>query len=301
MKKIYADLLLFLVAVIWGGGFIFVEVLLNAGMSAGMITMLRGVIFSLCTFALYFKHIIKMNRHDVKVGLIAGGTNGLAFLIQAVGQSMTSSSHSALITVTYVVFVPILALIFYRIKLNAKTVISVLICVIGAFLLVNGFSSEVNSSVLLGDGLVLLSACLFGLNIVYLGQSGKETHYGVVSFFMGLTLFGVSIIYMAISRDVSLPEGDTLKVVLSLLYLGLLSSTLCQILQVLCQRYTSPVSASLILTLEGFFGGIFSLFYGDEITWNLIVGGLLIIISVLVQEFDFSILKKKLKNTNKNG
>ncbi len=119
MKKIYANLLLFLVAIIWGGGFVFVEVLLNAGMSAGMITMLRGIIFTLCTLALYFKYIKKMNRQDVKVGLIAGGTNALGFLIQAIGQSMTSASHSSLITVTYVIFVPILAMIFYRTKLGS--------------------------------------------------------------------------------------------------------------------------------------------------------------------------------------
>ena len=162
-------------------------------------------------------------------------------------------------------------------------------------MLVNSFSGEINPTVLFGDALVLLSAILFGINIVYLGQSGKDTHYGVVSFFMGLTLFGVSFIYTLISWDFKLPTGDTAKVVLSLLYLGLFSSTLCQILQVFCQRYTSPVSASLILTLEGFFGGIFSIFYGDELTWNLIVGGLLIIISVLIQEFDFSILKKNFK------
>lgn len=300
MKKYQANLLLFLVSVIWGGGFIFVEILLNAGMAPGMITMIRGAIFSLCTFAIFFKRIVKMSRRDVKIGLIAGGTNALGFILQAIGQSMTTASHSSLITAIYVVFVPIVCWIFYKNRPGLKTFLAVIMCVLGAFLLVNSFAGEVNPKALLGDALVLLGAVMFALNIAYLGNSARQTHYGVVSFFMGVTMLVMSFVYVLISGDRGMPPREsTLVSVLSILYLGLLSSTLCQILQVYCQRHTSAVSASLILTLEGFFGGLFAIFYGDAITWNLIVGGLIIIISVFVQEIDFIALKKRLK-MNKN-
>lgn len=287
MKKYQANALLFLVAIIWGGGFIFVDILLDAGMAPGMLTMTRGVIFSLCAFALYHKHILKMTKKDLKVGVIAGGTNALGFLFQAIGQNLTSASHSALITVTYVIFVPIIGMIFYKNKPKLKTLFAVITCVIGAFLLVNNFESDTSLTVLLGDFLVLLGAIAFGLNIAYLGESGKDTHYGVVSFMLGVMLFVVAGIYTVCSGQYSLPQGNVLGCIGSLLYLGVLSSTFCQILQVLCQRFTSSVSASIILTLEGFFGGVFALFYGDALSWNLVVGGLLIIISVIAQEAEF--------------
>lgn len=300
MKKSQANLLLLLVAVIWGGGFIFVEILLNAGMAPGMITMIRGAIFSVCAFALYFKRIIRMTRTDLKVGLIAGSTNALGFILQAIGQSMTSPSHCSLITAIYVVFVPIVCWIFYKIRPGVKTLFAVIMCVIGAFFLVNNFSGAVNPTALFGDALVLLGAVVFSFNIAYLGNSGKQTHFGVVSFFMGSTMFAMSLVYALCSKGTQMPaREDALVSVLSILYLGLLSSTLCQVLQVYCQRHTSAVSASLILTLEGFFGGVFSVFYGDKITWNLIVGGVIIILSVFVQEIDFIALKNKLLRNKK--
>ena len=258
-----------------------------------MITMLRGLIFAACTFAVFFKHIIRMTLADLKVGLIAGGTNALAFLLQAIGQSYTSPSHSALITVIYVVMVPIFCWIFYRIRPKIKTAISVIMCVLGAIVLVNGEADGFGSKVLLGDLLVFAAAIMFGMNIAYLGHSGKQTHYGTVGFFMGVSLFAVSLIYVLVAGETFSFNGNEWKVIGSLAYLGVLSSTLCQILQVVCQRYTSPVSASMIMTLEGFFGGVFSLFYGDALTWHLVVGGLVIVVSLLIHEFDFSLFFKK--------
>ncbi len=295
MKKIHANLLLVLVTVIWGGGFIFVEALLDFGVPAGMVTMIRGIIFSICAFALYFKYIFKITKKDVKVGLIAGITNAFAFLLQAIGQSYTTASHSALITVTYVIFVPLFCRLFYGSSLKLNTLIAVLICVLGTFLLVGGFG-KVETDTLLGDGIVLLGAMMFGVNIAYLGHGGKETHYGVVSFFMAITLVVVSFIYNLFAGTLYLPTtGNTWKIIGCFAYLGILSSTLCQILQVVCQRYTSPVSASVIMTLEGFFGGIFSVIFGEPITWNLVVGGLLIVFALMLQEIDLDHVKKLMK------
>lgn len=293
MKKIHANLLLLLVAVIWGGGFVFVEMLLQAGMSAGLITAFRGLIFSVLCFALYFKHIVRMKLKDVKIGLIAGATNALGFLLQTIGQSYASASSTSLITMMYVVFVPLVGWIFYKAKPNSKTYISLLLCVLGALLLVD-FSGERLSTELLGDVLVLISAVLFGANMAILGHSGKDTHYGVVSFFMAISLFAISSVYTLVSGQTSLPTGNLGLSILSILYLGVLSSALCQIVQVLCQRHTSPESASLILMLEGFFGGVFSVLYGDKFTVNLLIGGLLIMLAVFIQEADVRSLIKKL-------
>jgi drug/metabolite transporter (DMT)-like permease len=297
MKKYQANLLLLLVSVIWGGGFIFVEILLDIGMSAGMITMIRGLIFAICTFVLYFKHIIKMNKTDLKVGLLAGSTNALGFIIQAIGQSLTTPSHASLITSLNVVFVPFVCWIFYKNRPSVKSVIAAITCAIGAFLLVNNFSMDDVGTSLLGDALVLISAVMFAINYAILGSGDKTTHYGVVSFFMGVTMFVFSSVYVLISGQTSMPPAEnTVELILCILYLGVLSSTLCQVLQVLCQRYTSVVSASLILMLEGFFGSVFALFYGDTLTWNLIVGGIIIILSLVFQEMDFSIFKKQKNN-----
>ena len=296
MKKSQANALLLLVTVIWGGGFIFVESLLNSGVPAGMLTMVRGIIFIICTFALFRKEIFRMKRADVKVGLIAGVTNAVAFLLQTIGQKYTTASHSALITVTYVIFTALACWIFYGARPNLKTAFAAIMCVLGTFLLVGGFGK--GSLNLLGDGLVLLCAVIFGINIAYLGKSGKQTHYGVVSFFMAVTLFGVSLVYTLAAREFYLPAGLSIpKTVLGFAYLGILSSTLCQVLQVSCQRYTSPSTASVILTLEGFFGGVFALLTGEPLTWRLAVGGIIIVLALILQEAEIPAFEKNLRKS----
>ena len=51
------------------------------------------------------------------------------------------------------------------------------------------------------------------------------------------------------------------------------------------QKYVSATSAALLLAMEGVFTGIFSVLFGIEIfSSSLIIGGLLIVLSVIVME-----------------
>lgn len=287
MKKSRANLLLFLVAVIWGGGFLFAKVALESGFDAGTVSMFRGLFLMVISFIIFFRHIIKINLRDVVVGLIAGGTNAAGFILQTYGQSLTTTSHASLLTVVYVVFVPIVLWIFYGIRPRLKTVFALILCVLGTLFLTNMLRESEGSS-LVGDLIVLAGAVVFGVNMAYLGQSGRESHYGVVAFFMGAVMFVASLIFSFATGGPHFPSAaDPVALrrgIISIIYIGLFSTALCQILQVLCQRYTSPVSASVILTLEGLFGSILALIFGfDEFSVNLVVGGLLLTAGVFVQ------------------
>lgn len=48
MKKTTANLLLLLIAVFWGSGFIVVKLCLDLGLSAGLVNFFRGGIFAAC-------------------------------------------------------------------------------------------------------------------------------------------------------------------------------------------------------------------------------------------------------------
>ena len=67
-------------------------------------------------------------------------------------------------------------------------------------------------------------------------------------------------------------------------------------MQIVAQRYLSASTACLILMLEGVFGAIFSVMFGYEpFTMNLLVGGALIVCSLILSEIQF--VKKKDTNT----
>ncbi|WHZ06073.1 EamA family transporter [Neobacillus sp. YX16] len=83
-----------------------------------------------------------------------------------------------------------------------------------------------------------------------------------------------------------------------LLYMGVICSFVGQTLQVLAQKHTSATSAGLIMKLESVFGSIFSITFGFEpVTGKLVVGGTLIMLSIILMELDFKLLlgKSKLK------
>lgn len=59
MKKTTANLLLLLIAVFWGSGFIVVKLCLDLGLSAGLVNFFRGGIFAALSLLFFYKHIKK--------------------------------------------------------------------------------------------------------------------------------------------------------------------------------------------------------------------------------------------------
>lgn len=297
-KKNIANIFLLLITMIWGLGFVFVELLFAENMTPGLILTVRGFLFTLGTVVLFNKKLLHMTRKDVKVGIIAGVLNTFAFLVQIYAQQFTVASHSALITVMYVLVVPFMLWAFYKIKPSFYTLIAVSVCVVGAVILAaDGLTGTAEGkSVLFGDLLTVVSALLFGMSLAYIGNSAKDTPYENTSFFLGLTMLVICGLYYLIIEGHPVPNPQNpLKTVLILLYLGLFSSLFCQVGQVVCQKYTSAVSISIIFSLEGFFGGVFAVLFGEQITWNLVVGGLIIIFSIYLSEVIFPhIAKRKL-------
>ena len=86
------------------------------------------------------------------------------------------------------------------------------------------------------------------------------------------------------------------SVILPVLYLAVGSNFVAQSMQIVAQRYLSASTACLILMLEGVFGAIFSVMFGYEpFTMNLLLGGSLIVCSLVLSEIQF--VKKKETNT----
>ena len=99
-------------------------------------------------------------------------------------------------------------------------------------------------------------------------------------FAMGL----VSLVKALLTEPVPAVQvtGD---LVFQMLYVTLLSSCVCSILQNVGQSHVPPTQASILLSLESVFGVLFSvLFYGDPLTWRLMCGFALIFLAVILSE-----------------
>jgi len=106
---------------------------------------------------------------------------------------------------------------------------------------------------------------------------------------------GVIALIMVLVFDwTSFEELDYREGILPIIYLGLFSTCICYLIQTTAQKYTSPTKAGIIMSMEGFFGSLFSVVLGIEIlTKNLIIGGTLVLTSVILVEVKL----KKRKST----
>lgn len=296
MKKYQANLVMLLVTVIWGFSFVLIDILFKQGVTPGAMIAVRGLLFSITAFLLFRKKIMKMTKIDFKVATIAGLINALAFLLQNYAQQFTLPSHCALLTTMYVLFIPFVMWVMYRIPPKLKTIISVVLCFGGATVLVGDqlMNFSFSEGTLYGDALTVVSALIFAISIAYIGKAAKETPTEIMSFMVAVTLFVVGAVYCLLFEIPLLvvPKNIWLSIGI-LLYLGLLASGFCQVMQIICQKHTSPVSISIICTMEGVFGGLFSILFGEQASLNLLIGGLMIVFSILLQEVFFPLLEKK--------
>ena len=83
---------------------------------------------------------------------------------------------------------------------------------------------------------------------------------------------------------------------LPMAYLCVMATTVALLFQNVGQFWSDPASASVILSLESVFGVASSvIFYGDEVTVQLLAGFALIFVAVVCSETKFSFLHKRSK------
>ncbi|MBR2028409.1 MAG: DMT family transporter [Oscillospiraceae bacterium] len=292
MKKQTAILVMLLVTIIWGGGFVAIKIALDMGVTVGLMNMIRAAMFTVIVFALFHKHILNMTKEGFKIGLLAGLANMMGFLLQSIGAQYTTLSNSAFLTTTNVVMIPFMAWVIMKRRPQPKNFAAVAICMVGTAVLAGVFQNGLSFNV--GDIYSLACAFGFGLSIVFLAMQKSESHFAVGAFMMALTHFIGGAVYFVFFEGMHMPDVNWKLAILPLIYLGAGSSFLAQSMQVAAQKYVNPSTASLVLMFESVFGSIFSILFGfEKFTLNLLVGGSLIVASLVVSEVDFKTAKQK--------
>lgn len=293
-KKLNPDLMLLIVAIIWGTGFIATEYAIDAGFSPLMIMAGRFSVAALTLLVFTAKHIKKISKKEWFRGSIAGVLLFLGFFFQTFGQSMTTVSNSAFLTATNVVFVPFIAWVLTKHKPQNKVFFLALTTFIGVAVLTVNFSGGFSMNI--GDVYVFICAIMFATHIAYLSVAVDGNDPLRISF---IQLAIASL--LAIIGVIAYGPGDLSIVnfslgVPSILFLGLFSTCLCFFMQTSAQKRTTPGKTGIILSTESLFGTVFSVILGIEpLTSKIIVGGLIIMSAVVLTETDLSFFGKRTK------
>lgn len=289
MKKYMGEIGLFIIAIIWGSGFIGTRLALDGGLTPMQTLTLRFFIASIILGIVFYKKIKEnISKDSLKAGAWLGLFSFIGFSTQTVGLVYTTVSKNAFITAANVVIVPFIGFILYRRKLDKIGVIGSFMALLGIGVL----SLEPDLSINLGDFLTFLCAIAFAFHIFFTGEFSSKCNFYVLT----VTQFAVAFI---LSFALQMVIGQTKLQASSVgfmgaLYLGVFSTAVAFLLQTICQSRVDQTKSAIILSTESVFGTIMSVIIFHEIlTFRMIIGCIIIFVSIIISETKLSFLKKK--------
>lgn len=278
--RLKADLLLFMVAVLWGIAFVAQGVAGQykvAYLFNGISFMLAGLI--LIPFTPKGARGTNLSREQWKWMFVAGVLLFIATAMQQVGLIHTKVANAGFLTSLYAVFTPFLLWIGFREKPHRLDTIAVVMAAVGAFFLSTAGRFEVQK----GDVLEVIGSIFWALHFVVLGKFAAK--FESISFASGHFFISGSINFLfgLFAEDISVLSA--LPLIGAILFRATLSIGIGYTLQVWGQKHTPPTDAALILGLEAVFAVIAAwIALGQRLLPIQIFGCVVIFVAVLVSQ-----------------
>lgn len=257
-KALRADLLLLLIAAIWGFAFV--------AQIKGMDHM-GPFFFNACRFGLGFLSLLpvyfylerigkrqkKKTSYDQRLLAIWGTPTGVvlfaASALQQIGLLYTTAGNSGFITGFYIILVPVLGIALGH-STQPNTWIGGSIALAGLYFLTVKDGLAFNK----GDLITLGSAFMYAVQILMIGVLSRRVHplqLSLHQFFISAILsFIAALVYEVVSIDAIMNS------LIPILYTGVLSTSVAFTLQIVAQRDAPSSHAAIIMSLEAVFAVI---------------------------------------------
>lgn len=305
-KKGYlcGSLMLIFAAFFWGTTFIAQS---NALDYIGPFTLsaLRSVIAFPLLLLLYFafngkKALLPFKKTNLKHTLFGGIACGtvlfFAMNLQNHGLLETPPGEGGFITALYIVFVPVISLIFGK-KPHITVWIFAAVAVFGFYLL---NITDGKFSVSIWELSVLLSALFYSFHIIACEKFGNDIDAILLSCIQFASVAVLSAVFSFL--DFTLLGFDALNTTLikesafSIIYCAVFSSALAYTLQIIGQKKVSSTAAVLLMSLESVFAVATAWIIAPKenaLSAIQIVGCILILLAICAAQLPFSEISKK--------
>ncbi len=275
--RLKADLLLFMVAIIWGTAFVAQGI---AGQYK-VAYLFNGVSFMLAALILipFIPRGMKLSAEQWKWMLIAGLLLFAATAMQQVGLLYTKVANASFLTSLYAVFTPFLLWLGFRERPHRLDMVAVTLAGIGAFMLSTSGKFEAQP----GDLIELVGSIFWALHFVVLGKFASK--FESISFAAGHFFISgfINFVFGLFIEDISILSA--LPLLGAILYRATLSIGIGYTLQVWGQKHTPPTDAALILGLEAVFAVLAAWILLDQtLVFVQILGCILIFVAFLISQ-----------------
>ncbi len=253
-RKFKADIMLLVVAAIWGLAFVAQRLGMDHlgpfGFNAARFLLGASSLLPLLWF-FKAKPEHKQLRPLLVGGISAGAILFLGASLQQAGLLYTTAGNAGFITGLYIVLVPLMGL-FVGQRTGANTWIGAIIAVAGLYLLSVNQDFSINQ----GDLLVLIGAAFWAGHVLIIGKLASEVdnlRLAIVQFFVCAILS--LLVALGFEQD-SLTLSNLTAAWQPIAYAGLFSVGIAYTLQVFAQRDAPASHAAIIMSLETVFAAL---------------------------------------------
>ena len=295
--KVIAFLVLIGVVVLWGIAPVVSKAIFDAEppiYSPGMLIALRGL-FSIVAMAIIINKGFKKINKSYLICIPAGIILAAAYIFQFVGLKYTVPSKNTFLENISCITIPLFMFIFIREKPMWYSIVSALICVVGSLFLVgNGFDflHFFKSGNLLGDGLSAIGGLFFGLDIAFTKVFCKDKDPLLYVFCQIVIMTIIAFIYSFVFEGAVFNElaiSFNVLDILQVVFLGVICTAVCWVARAWSMKSIDAVTVSVLVPLSAVVASTLSISLGmEEFTLNLLIGGLIILLSIAVSAiFDY--------------
>ena len=227
-----------------------------------------------------YKEVSKNKSKFIYLSILIGLFLFLGTVFQQVALLYTDVANAAFFTIFYVPMVPIIVFFLFKKNIHWSVWPSVILCVIGGYLLTNFYDATVR----LGDTLVIIGAIFWSLHIIFIGKIIEEFDAPIlIGLIQTIIVSTCSIILALIFEDFIIKNILDQKV--QILYAGILSGGVAFVLQIYAQKNISPAPAAIIFSLEGVFATIAAwIILSQILNINNILGCGFILVGVMISQ-----------------
>lgn len=301
MQKFWGCTAMIIATVIWGfafsaqssgmkfvGPLLFVALRSVVGVLALILVCMVFDLFREKRLSIWGAAVAKEDRRFLLTGgFYCGLAITAASICQQWGLKYVSAGKTGFLTALYIVIVPIVGIFFKR-KTTLALWIAVLLALSGSYLLC-GSVDEIG----LGELLVIACALLYSVHILVID------HYAPKCDCVRLSCIQFAVAGVLCSAA-SLLVGEQWvmqNIIGSLpfwIFCGVGSSAIAFTLQMVCQKYVHPVTASLLMSLESVFAVIGGwLFLQERLSMRELLGCAVIMLAIVLAQIPFPLKRRE--------
>lgn len=213
-----------------------------------------------------------------KRGILCGIALFFATNLQQLGIVSTDAGKAGFITAMYIILVPIFS-IFLGKKPGLRLIVSILLAVVGMYLLCDTNVTSINK----GDILLFGGAVAFAIHILLVDKTCKDVDGLRLNSVQALVVGVLSFVIMLLTETPKLENIQSCAY--SLLHAGVLSMGVAYSLQIVGQKHVESAAASLIMSMESVVAVIAGwLILNERLTILEGMGCLLILTAVILSQ-----------------